>query len=97
MAELPTFYIPSRAEGKSWKVYFHKPKGGPSYMAAIEGELKDGFFIQPPTTDRRIMVRIPGRATTRAVADAGCELLRQMTDNSYILADHFADFASYFD
>jgi hypothetical protein len=97
MAGLQTFYVPSRAKGKSWKVYFHKPKGSPSYVAAVEGELKDGLFSHPPMTDRHIMVQISGRATRGAVASAGCELLRQMTDNSYILADHFADFAPCFD
>ena len=87
MAGFTSFYIPSRTESMTWKVYFHKPTGRPSYVAAVEGEIKDGFFTYLPLSNRRIIVGLPGRATLKAVTDAGRELLRQMADNSYILAD----------
>jgi len=81
------FYIPSREPGKTWRVYFHKPSGRPGYVGTVEGEMKDGFFTTLLITDRKLIVGIPGRATLKAVTAAGQELLRQMADNSYIIAD----------
>ena len=92
MADFRPFYIPSRSEGMTWKVYFHKPKCSPAYVAAAEGVSSDGFFTHRLYQDRTIRVRLPGRATLRAVTDAGQELLRQMADNSYITADAVSEF-----
>ena len=87
MANFRTFYVPSCAEGKTWKIYFHKPQGRSGYVAALEGELKAGFFTYMPFSDRQVTVNLSGRATFRAVTDAGQELLQGLADNNYILAD----------
>ena len=92
MANFQPLYIPSRSKGMVWKVYFHKPKGALAYVAAAEGTLRDGFFTHRLYADRTIRVNMPGRATGKAVADAGQELLKQMADNSYITADCASDF-----
>jgi len=85
------FYIPSTS-GQHWKVYFHKPKGSLAYVAAAEGDLSGGFFTHRLYVDRVIRVNLPHRATVKAVTDAGQELLRQMADNSYILADAVSEY-----
>ena len=88
MANFTPFYIPSRQEGKTWRVYYHKPAGRLGYVAASEGELNaDGIYICNLHAARKLQVNLPGRATLRAVTDAGRELLRQMADSAYILAD----------
>lgn len=87
MATFNDFYIPSRAAGKTWRVYFHKPPKRPAYVGAIEGESSDGFFTCMIYDSRRIIVGLPGRSTLAAVTSAGQELLRQMADNGYITAD----------
>ena len=87
MANFKPFYIPSRSDGKTWKVYFHKPKGSLAYVAAVEGTVENGFFTFLLYKDRTIKVNLPNRATFKAVSAAGIELLRQMADNSYIIAD----------
>jgi hypothetical protein len=87
MSNFNPFYIPSREPGKTWRVYFFKPSGRSGYVGAVEGEEKDGFFTTLLMTDRKLTVGIPGRATLRAVVEAGQELLRQMADNGYITAD----------
>lgn len=92
MAHFRPFYVPSRSGGLTWKVYFHKPKGASAYVAAAEGVLKDGFFTYRLYVDRMIRVNLPGRATLKGVTDAGQELLRQMADNNYILADAVSEF-----
>lgn len=96
MAQFQPFYIPSCSEGKTWRVYFHKPGGRPSYVAAYEGELDtDGIYITVfggPNAGRNLKVSLPGRATLRAVTDAGLELLRQMADSGYITADAASEY-----
>lgn len=93
MANFTPFYIPSRAEGKTWRVHYHKPQGRLGYVAAYEGELRpDGVYICGLYAGRSLQVNLPGRATLRAVTDAGRELLRQMADNGYILADHVHEY-----
>jgi hypothetical protein len=94
MADFRPFYIPSTS-GQHWKVYFHKPKGALAYVAAAEGDLGDGFFTHRLYVDRVIRVNLPNRATFKAVTDAGRELLRQLADNSYILADHVDEYTPY--
>ena len=94
MANFNPLYIPSRSPGMTWKVYSHKPKGSLPYVAAAEGDLRDGFFTTRLYTDRTIRVGMPGRATLKAVAEAGQELLKQMADNSYITADCASDYTS---
>lgn len=95
MANFRPFYIPSCTAGMIWKVYFHKAKGYPAYVSAVEGELDDGFFRYMLHQNRRIVVALPGRATFKAVTDAGVELLRQMADNSYIAADAVDEYTRY--
>jgi hypothetical protein len=92
MAHFRTFYVPSCAEGKTWKIYFHKPQGRPGYVAAAEGELKDGFFTYMPFSDRQVTVKLPGRATFKAIADAGQKLLKGLADDGCILADAVSEF-----
>jgi len=92
MAKFRPFYIPSRSEGKTWRVYYHKTKGYPAYVAAVEGELNDGFFTTLLSRDRLITVSLSGRSTFKAVTEAGMELLRRMADNSYILADAVTEY-----
>jgi hypothetical protein len=83
------FYIPSRESGKTWKVYAYKPTGRPAYVIACEGVNKDGIFtfVLGIGGDRNIQVNISGRATLRAVTEAGKELLKQMAANSFITAE----------
>ena len=96
MANFTPFYIPSRAEGKTWRVHYHKPQGRLGYVAAYEGELNaDGIYTTVfggPNAGRNLRVNLPGRATLRAVTDAGRELLRQLADNGYITADAVDEF-----
>lgn len=88
MANFTPFYIPSRAEGKTWRVHYHKPAGRLGYVAAYEGELNaDGIYISSLFAARSLRVNLPGRATLKAITDAGRELLRQLADNGYITAD----------
>jgi hypothetical protein len=94
MAKLKSFFIRSRSEGKTWKVYSYKPQGRPALVAACEGEVeKTGtegvvFFRTILFGDRRHSTPVPnGRATKRALFLATQELLRQMADAGYIFAD----------
>lgn len=88
MANFRPFYIPSRAEGKTWRVHYHKPAGHLGYVAAYEGELNaDGIYICSLIGSRHLHVNLLGRATLKAITDAGRELLRQLADNGYITAD----------
>lgn len=93
MAELKSFFVRSRIEGKTWKVYSHKPQGRPAVVSACEGELEAS---QTPGVmsftiffgDRRATVTVAGgRATKRALFEAAQELLRQMIDAGFIYAD----------
>lgn len=94
MAQLKEFFIPSRTEGKTWKIYSYKPQGRPAYVGACEGELTESgtpgirFFRTILFGDRRYSVNVAGgRATKRALYDAACELLRQLADSSCILPE----------
>lgn len=94
MAELKSFYVRSRSEGKTWKVYSHKPQGRPAIVTACEGEVETTdtpgvtFFRTILFDDRRHTVTVAGgRATKRALFAAAQELLRQMSDSGYIYAD----------
>lgn len=96
MANFAPFYIPSRAEGKTWRVHYHKPAGRLGYVAAYEGELNaDGIYtcvFGGPNAGRNLQVNLPGRATLRAITEAGRELLIQMANNSYITTDAVDEF-----
>lgn len=93
MAHFTPFYIPSRAEGKTWRVQYHKPAGRCGCVAAHEGELNaDGIYICSLFAARSLQVNLPGRATLRAVTDAGRELLRQLADSGCISADAVDEF-----
>lgn len=97
MANFTPFCIPSRAEGKTWRVHYHKPTGRLGYVAAYEGELNaDGIYICSLFAARSRQVNLPGRATLRAVTDAGRELLRQLADSGYITADAVDEFTPRF-
>ena len=91
MATFADFYTPSRAPSKTWRVYVYKPPGRPAYVNACEGVSEGGIFTHGIDAgvngDRSIKVGISGRATLRAVTEAGQELLRQMAANNYITAD----------
>lgn len=94
MAELRKFFVRSRAEGKTWQVYSHKPQGRPAVVSACEGELEATdtpgvtFFRTILFGDRRHTVTVAGgRATKRALYEAAQELLRQMVDAGYVFAD----------
>lgn len=88
MANFTPFYIPSRAEGKTWRIHYHKPTGRLGYVAAYEGELNDdGIYISSLFAARSLRVNLPGRATKRALYEAAQELLRQMVDAGYVFAD----------
>jgi hypothetical protein len=91
MATFTDFYIPSRTPNKTWRVYVYKPPGRPAYVNACEGVSEGGRFTHVIDAgvngDRSIKVNISGRATLRAVIEAGQEILRQMADNGYITAD----------
>lgn len=93
MAELKSFYVRSRSEGKTWKVYSHKPQGRPAVVSACEGEVETTdtpgvtFFRTILFGDRRATVTVAGRATKRALFTAAQELLCQMSDAGYIYAD----------
>lgn len=92
MANFTPFYIPSRSRGKVWRIYFHKPNRRPAYVAAQEGESRDGIFTTALIGSRHLTVGMPGRATLRAVTDAGRELLRQLADSGCISADAVDEF-----
>lgn len=93
MANFTPFYIPSRAEGKTWRVHYHKPTGRLGYVAAYEGELNaDGIYTCSLFAARNLQVNLPGRATLRAITDAGRELLRQLADSGCISADAVDEF-----
>lgn len=101
MAELKSFYVRSRSEGKTWKVYSYKPQGRPAGVYAVEGEVEATgtpgvtFFRTILFGDRRHHVNVPGgRATKKAISEATRELLQQLADSSCIYADDVAPLIS---
>jgi hypothetical protein len=89
MAAFRDFYIPSTAEGLTWRVGYHKPERGPGVVSAYEGESEvtpDGVRIFRTVLYQSRGFRHPlnGRATKRAVAQALSELLVHMEASEVI-------------
>lgn len=88
MASFQDFYVPSTTEGLTWRIGFHKPQGRPGVVCATEGECEVHDDVRIFRTvlyqSRHIRHQLSGRATLKAVTDAGRELLRQMEVNGYI-------------
>ena len=91
MAAFHDFYIPSTAEGLSWRVSYYKPQRGAGVVCATEGESEviDGIRIFRHTMfqSRRKRHELPGRATKRTVAQALCELLCSLEADGSISHD----------